>query len=99
LRKDELIAAYVGRHGRMPSPKTIVELRAQATLATRPPKETRSLTDLTTEWRCRASDRLGADPTAWAATLLDASGAPLTVDDVPWQRSRRSAPTSWRQWR
>jgi conjugative relaxase-like TrwC/TraI family protein len=83
LKKDELIAAYVARHGRMPSPKTIVELRAQATLATRPPKETRSLADLTAEWRCRASHRLGADPTAWAATLLGASGAPLTVDDVP----------------
>ena len=39
LKKDELIAEYVARHGRMPSPKTIVELRAQATLATRPPKE------------------------------------------------------------
>ena len=83
LKKDELVAAYVARHGRMPSPKTIVELRAQATLATRPPKETRSLTDLTAEWRSRASDRLGADPTAWAATLLGAGSAPLTVDDVP----------------
>ena len=54
LKKDELIAEYVARHGRMPSPKTIVELRAQATLATRPPKEVRSLADLTAEWRQRA---------------------------------------------
>jgi hypothetical protein len=83
LKKDELIAEYVVRHGRMPSPKTIVELRAQATLATRPPKELRSLVDLTAEWRRRASERLGADATAWAATLLGAGGAPLTVDDVP----------------
>src|SRR3954454_11784350 len=83
LKKDELITEYVARHGRMPSPKTIVELRAQATLATRPPKELRSLVDLTAEWRRRASERLGVDATAWAATLLSVGGAPLTVDDVP----------------
>jgi conjugative relaxase-like TrwC/TraI family protein len=83
LKKDELIAEYLAGHGRMPSPKTIVELRAQATLATRPPKELRSLADLTAEWRCRASERLGADPTAWAATLLGVVGAPLTADDIP----------------
>jgi hypothetical protein len=83
LKKDELIGAYVARHGRMPSPKVIVELRAQATLTTRPPKELRSLVDLTDEWRRRASERLGADATTWAATLLGADGTPLTVDDVP----------------
>jgi conjugative relaxase-like TrwC/TraI family protein len=83
LKKDELIAEYVARHSRMPSPKTIVELRAQATLTTRPPKERRSLVDLTAEWRRRASERLGADATTWAATLLGADGTTLTVDDVP----------------
>ena len=75
LKKDELIAEYVARHGRMPSPKTIVELRAQATLATRPPKELRSLADLTAEWRRRASARLGVDATAWAATLAGGASA------------------------
>lgn len=83
LKKDELIAEYVAGHGRMPSPKTIVELRAQATLATRPPKELRSLADLTAEWRRRASERLGADATAWVATLLGVGGTPLTADDIP----------------
>ncbi|MBF4768630.1 relaxase domain-containing protein [Nocardioides agariphilus] len=82
-KKDELIEEYVARHGRMPSPKIIVELRAQATLATRPPKELRSLVDLTAEWRRRASKQLGADATAWAASLCGAAGAPLTADDVP----------------
>jgi conjugative relaxase-like TrwC/TraI family protein len=82
-KKDELIAEYVARHGRMPSPKTIVELRAQATLATRPPKELRSLVDLTAEWRRRASARLGEDALAWAATLVGARGNPLTVDNLP----------------
>jgi conjugative relaxase-like TrwC/TraI family protein len=83
LKKDELIAGYVARHGRMPSPKTIVELRAQATLATRPPKELRSLADLTAEWRRRASERLGVDATAWAATLLGGGSTALTANDVP----------------
>ena len=66
LKKDELIAEYVARHGRMPSAKTIVELRAQATLATRPPKEVRSLADLTADWRQRAAERLGTEPSAWS---------------------------------
>ncbi|KRC54736.1 MULTISPECIES: MobF family relaxase [unclassified Nocardioides] len=83
LRKDELIAEYVARHGRMPSAKTIVELRAQATLATRPPKETRSLADLTAQWRQRAAAHLGLEPTSWAATLLDNAAGSLNVDDVP----------------
>ncbi|MCY4725926.1 relaxase domain-containing protein [Nocardioides sp. STR2] len=81
--KDELIAEYVARHGRMPSPKTIVELRAQATLATRPPKDLRSLADLTAEWRRRASARLGVNATERAATLVGARTVLLTVDDVP----------------
>lgn len=83
LKKDELIAEYVARHGRMPSAKTIVELRAQATLATRPPKEIRSLADLTAEWRQRAAERLGSEPTAWSQTLIGREGDPLTVEDVP----------------
>ena len=84
LEKDRLITEYVAVHGRRPSEKTIVELRAQATLATRPPKEIRSLADLTVEWRRRAADRVGGDPTAWAATILARSTAsPLRADDVP----------------
>lgn len=83
LKKDELIAEYVARHGRMPSAKTIVELRAQATLATRPPKEIRSLADLTADWRKRASDQLGTESTAWTTAVLGSATQPLTVDDVP----------------
>lgn len=83
LKKDDLIAEYVARHGRMPSAKTIVELRAQATLATRPPKEVRSLADLTADWRQRAAERLGTEPTAWSQALMGREGAPLTAEDVP----------------
>lgn len=82
-KKDELIAKYVADHGRMPSAKRIVELRAQATLATRPAKETRSLADLTAEWRDRAQARMGRDATAWAATLLGGGSSRLSAEDVP----------------
>nr|WP_246319260.1 MobF family relaxase [Nocardioides kongjuensis] len=83
LKKDELIAEYVARHGRMPSARTIVELRAQATLATRPPKEVRSLADLTAGWRQRAAKRLGAEPTGWSQSVIGREGYFLTVEDVP----------------
>ncbi|WP_344043593.1 MobF family relaxase [Nocardioides panacihumi] len=83
LEKDRLISAYLARHGRRPSATKIIELRAQATLATRPPKEIRSLADLTAQWRHRAGQKLGVDPTGWARSVLARSGtASLTVDDV-----------------
>ncbi|GAB3862537.1 hypothetical protein GCM10028801_28180 [Nocardioides maradonensis] len=85
MKKDELIAEYVARHGRQPSAKVILELRAHATLATRPPKQIRSLVDLTAEWRRRASERVGCDATAWASTLLGAGAMPLRIADVPLQ--------------
>lgn len=83
LKKDELIAQYVARHGRMPSARTIVELRAQATLATRPPKQVRSLADLTAGWRQRAAKRLGAEPTGWSQKVIGRVGDLLTAEDVP----------------
>lgn len=59
--KDRLIAEYVAKHGRQPSARTVLKLRAQATLATRPEKQVRSLADLTAEWRQRAGRVLRAD--------------------------------------
>ncbi len=82
--KDRLIAAYVEKHGRQPSRTTIIKLRAQATLATRPEKEIHSLAELTTEWRHRAGKILGVDATRWAREVM-ANEAPLLLraDDVP----------------
>ncbi|QPE05961.1 relaxase domain-containing protein [Microbacterium schleiferi] len=82
--KNRLIAEYVARHGRQPSTATIIKLRAQATLSTRPEKEVRSLADLTADWRRRAGRLLGADATAWARAVT-ANDAPLLLraDDVP----------------
>src|SRR5699024_500788 len=82
--KNRLIAEYVDKHGRQPSTATIIKLRAQATLSTRPDKEVHSLADLTNEWRTRATGVLGQDATAWARNVTD-NDKPLLLraDDVP----------------
>ncbi|MCJ1703464.1 MobF family relaxase [Rathayibacter sp. VKM Ac-2926] len=81
---DRLIARYVTEHGRRPSPATIMKLRAQATLSTRPEKEVHSLADLTASWRRRAGQVLGSDATAWARRVA-VNEAPLLLraDDIP----------------
>ncbi|NHN54342.1 relaxase domain-containing protein [Calidifontibacter sp. DB0510] len=84
VEADRLIAEYVTEHGRRPSAATIVKLRAQATLATRPDKQVRSLADLTEQWRTRASVLLGHDATAWARGVTGTdTPAVLRADDVP----------------
>jgi len=81
---DRLIAAYVTAHGRRPSPATIMKLRAQATLTTRPEKNVRSLAELTAEWWTRATKTLGRDATLWARGVTDNDKPlPLRADDVP----------------
>lgn len=81
---DRLIEQYVTEHGRRPAPATIMKLRAQATLTTRPEKEVHSLADLTASWRQRAGHVLGSDATAWARGVA-ANDEPLLLraDDVP----------------
>lgn len=59
VEKDRLIDEYIATHGRAPSKATVIRLRQQATLATRPEKQLRSLADLTDEWRNRAGRLLG----------------------------------------
>ncbi|MET0715826.1 MAG: MobF family relaxase [Mycetocola sp.] len=76
VETDALIEAYVSRHGRRPNPVTIMKLRAQATLSTRPAKEVRSLTDLTAEWRERADRVSGPGVTALAHGLPQKSPVP-----------------------
>ena len=84
VEKDRLIAEYVAKHGRQPSAATVIRLRAQATLATRPEKQVRSLAELTAEWRTRASRLLGMDATMWARTVTGGERQLLLrADDVP----------------
>ena len=82
---DRLIEEYVARYGRRPSPTRIIELRAKATLATRPEKVIRSLFDLTTEWRERAQSILGASALEWArrTTAGPFARPTLRADDIP----------------
>ena len=73
------------RHGHRPSPAKIIQLRAKATLATRPEKEIHSLFDLTTEWRGRAQKILGRGAVDWAkeVTARPIARPTLRADDVP----------------
>ncbi|WOF24755.1 MobF family relaxase [Microbacterium betulae] len=81
---DRLIDNYVSEHGRRPSPVTIMKLRAQATLTTRPEKEVWSLADLTASWRERAGRVLGEDATSWArGVTVNDEPLLLRADDVP----------------
>lgn len=80
---DLLIGRYVATHGRRPSPTTIMKLRAQATLFTRPEKEVRSLADLTATWRERAGRVLESHATVWArGVTVNEEPLLLRADDV-----------------
>ena len=83
--KERLIAEYAAKHGRRPSPRTVIKLRAQATLTTRPDKEVKSLAELTAAWRDRAGRVLGEDAADWARRLTTAAERQvvLRADDVP----------------
>lgn len=84
VETDRLIEQYVTEHGRRPAPATIMKLRAQATLTTRPEKEVHSLADLTASWRPRARRVLGADATSWArGVAANEEALLLRADDVP----------------
>lgn len=85
VEKDRLVDEYVRSHGRRPSQRTVLRLRQQATLATRPDKEVRSLAELTALWRTRAGLLVDADPVAWALDVIAAGNgrAVLRADDLP----------------
>ena len=81
---DRLIAEYVVAQGRRPRPATIMKLRAQATISTRPDKHVQSLAELTGQWRRRATEFLGRDATAWAQqATTNPLRRMLRADDVP----------------
>ena len=109
IATDALIDAYLSRHGHRPGPVTIMKLRAQATLCTRPAKDVRSLSELTAAWRERAGRVLGADATKWAIASAANSPAPtLRAEDVPREAidalglsvmtSVSEKRATWRQW-
>lgn len=84
IETDRLIEQYTATYGRRPSPKTIIELRATATIATRPEKELHSLAELTDGWRDRAQRLVGGDSSGWAHSMLAHTSNPaLRAEDVP----------------
>ena len=76
---DRLIGAYRAEHGHRPDQRTVLRLRQQATLSTRPDKTHWSLAELTGRWRRRADRVLGQDAASWADRLLSTSGATVVV--------------------
>nr|WP_258185717.1 MobF family relaxase [Microbacterium sp. PAMC22086] len=108
--KERLVEEYVSKQGRQPSRARLWQIRQQATLDTRPPKELRSLRELTERWRARASDVLGRDAVSWARELATAGAgeALLRADDIPLQNIERLASvvvqqvaerrSTWRRW-
>ncbi|GAA3860741.1 hypothetical protein GCM10022381_01440 [Leifsonia kafniensis] len=77
IQAHRLVEEWAAGHGRQPSNATIIRLRQQARLTTRPEKEVRSLADLTAGWRERASNLLGQDATQWARTVTNNDPASL----------------------
>ncbi|WP_446686071.1 MobF family relaxase [Microbacterium arthrosphaerae] len=107
---DRLIAAYVASHGHRPAAATIMKLRAQATLSTRPEKQLHSLAELTAGWRNRATSALGREATSWAHGLVADSAGPTlmrAMDLSPQQLATlgnsvmvtvADKRTTWRRW-
>lgn len=108
--KDRLVDEYVAKHGGQPSRSRLWRIRQQATLETRPAKELHSLSDLTSQWRGRASALLGRDATGWARELVRAGTdeALLRTDDLPLAEIQQIAEVvvanvadrraTWRRW-
>lgn len=108
VETDLLIEAFASRHGHRPNPVTIMKLRAQATLSTRPQKRVRSLAELTAEWRGRAERVLGQDATTWATAAAIAAPILVRAKDVPREEIDRLGSTvmmavsekraTWKHW-
>ena len=75
--KDDLVTAFAQSHGRQPSAREVIQLRQQATLATREDKHVRPLRELITEWKDRAYPFVRADPDTWVVNLTKRTPARL----------------------
>ena len=75
--KNDLVEQFSASHGRTPTTREVIQMRQQATLATREHKHVRPLRELIDGWRDRARPFVGNDSDRWAARLTATSGAPL----------------------
>jgi conjugative relaxase-like TrwC/TraI family protein len=67
--KDDLIDEFAASHGHQPTTREVIQLRQQATLASRGDKHVRPLNELVETWRERAADFIGTDQTSWVNQL------------------------------
>lgn len=82
-RKDQLVAAWVVTHGRQPAAAIVLQLRQQATLQTRTPKQDQSLSlaEKMVGWRER-SLATGHDPTTVVANGVGHADTTITGDQL-----------------
>ncbi|MFC6706862.1 MobF family relaxase [Flexivirga alba] len=73
--KDALAAQFTQSHGRPPVGREIIQLRQQATLATRDKKDVQPLSELMRVWRDRARAFVGGTPQEWLNGLNTARGS------------------------
>lgn len=77
--KEQLVRDFVAAHGRQPTSAEVLKLRQQATLATRPDKHLRPLSEMVSGWRKRAEPHVGASSEvqqAWVAGLAGRNDLP-----------------------
>jgi len=72
-----LVEQFVASHGRQPTAREVIQMRQQATLATRPDKHLRPLAQMVSDWRRRATPAVGLDQTGWVAALAGRNDLPL----------------------
>ncbi|GAA4759328.1 MobF family relaxase [Citricoccus nitrophenolicus] len=82
-RKDELVAAWVATHDRQPPAAIVLQLRQQATLETRTPKQDQSLSlaEKMVGWRER-SLATGHDPATVVANAVGHADTTITPDQL-----------------
>ena len=86
--KDRLRADLITAHGRTPTAVEDMRLHQQATLATRPDKERRSLAEMTEGWREGATSYVGGNPIAWVTGLSGRNDVPPAPCQRPERRDR-----------
>ena len=83
--RAEAVEAFVAAHGRQPSPVEHMRIRQAATIATRPAKSHRGLSELTEEWRERAGRHVPRErQVAWVTSLAGRNDLPLLALGLTW---------------
>lgn len=88
--RDRLVDFHTA-HGRGPTRVEVLQLRQQATRATRPAKSPHPLSDLLARWRVQAHQLTGHPPQAIADGALHAERRPLRIDQISPEMVRRLA--------